>query len=288
MLNQIDTTYDFRLDTPPGKDPDTWSPTLCRYHKLLWGKRLPSGGVFDLVHKTAPFYLHHCSDLGEFVLSSDAVIPTFRWASSIKEMVPAEEVSDFIAIGYTIGGMMLFPAVQIEGKWTINQARGCMKSIGDRFDWTLECIRRHYAGGYSPLSEVLARYANFFELFRDFRGYAEFFLLQDLVTDDCAAVKFFSRFDGFKSPVPDSLSAYREYRDCAVGFIEARNQRIRDWSETHLRANDAMNPTADAVDVSCRTAHPTSTLALRLPNPNIPLCPLRLCERPLRPLSAVL
>lgn len=246
--NPIDTTFDFRSDTPTGRDPDTWSPTLCRYHKLLWGKRLPSGVVFDLVYRKAPFYLHHCSDLGEFCLSSDAVIPTFRWASRIKEMVPNEELSDFIAIGYTIGGMMLFPAVQIDRKWTINQARGCTRSIGDRFDLTFECIRRHYAGGESPLSRVLTRYANFFELFRDFRGYAEFFLLQDLVTDDCAAVKFFSRFDDFKSsPVPDSLSAYREYRNRAVGFIEARNQRIREWSETHLRANNAVHRTAEAI-----------------------------------------
>jgi hypothetical protein len=32
----IDITFDFRSDTPPGKDPDTWSPTLRSYHQLLW------------------------------------------------------------------------------------------------------------------------------------------------------------------------------------------------------------------------------------------------------------
>lgn len=234
----IAITYDFRSDTPTGKDPDTWSPTLCKYHKLLWSKRLPSGVEFDLVSKTAPFYLHHCSELGEFWLSSDAVIPTFQWSSHIKELVSDQELSDFIAIGYTIGGMMIFPASQINRKWTINQARGCTKSIGDRFDLTLECIRRHYIGGESPLSNVLARYLSFFELFRDFRGYVEFFLLQDLVTDDCSAIKFFSQFDDFKSsPVPNSLATYNEYKACATGFIEARNRRIRDWAETHLRAD---------------------------------------------------
>ncbi len=76
--NPIGTTYDFRSDTPTGKDPDTWSPTLCRYHKRLWGKRLPSGVVFDLAYKSAPFYLHHCSDLGEFWLST-ARIPCRPW-----------------------------------------------------------------------------------------------------------------------------------------------------------------------------------------------------------------
>jgi hypothetical protein len=236
--NPIDVTYDFRTDTPPDRDPDTWSPTLCRYHKLLWSKRLPSGLVFNLVYEKAPFYLHHRSDLGEFWLSSDAVIPTFRWNDQIKEMVPDKELRDFVSIGYTIGGMMIFPAVQINRKWTINQARGCLRKIRDRFDLTVECIRRHYVGGESPLSEVLARYANFFELFQDFKGYVEFFFLQDLVTEDFKAVKFSAHFDNFESsPVPDNLSAYRAYRDCAVDFIEARNKRIREWSETHLRAN---------------------------------------------------
>ncbi len=236
--NPIDTTFDFRSDTPPKRDPDTWSPTLCRYHKLLWSKPLPSGVIFDLVSQTAPFYLHHDSDGGEFWLSSDAVIPTFRWVSNIKELIPDEELNDFIAIGYTIGGMMLFPAVRIERKWTINQARGCLKKIRDRFDLTLECIRRHYSGGESPLGEVLARYADFFRLFRNFRGYVELFLLQDLLSDDCTAVKFFSPFDDFNSSaVPNSKSAYLDYRTLAVDFITARNIRIRDWSVINLKAN---------------------------------------------------
>lgn len=31
----IDTTFDFRSETPPGKDADSHSPTLRRYHQLL-------------------------------------------------------------------------------------------------------------------------------------------------------------------------------------------------------------------------------------------------------------
>jgi hypothetical protein len=228
----IDTTFDFRSDTPLGKDPDTWSITLCRYHKLLWSKRLPNGRLFDLDHKNAPFYLHHRSNLGEFWLSSDTVIPTFRKRAI--DQVP-EDLKTFGGLGYTIGGMMLFPANQINKKWTINQERGCTKAICDRFDLTLECIRRHYSWGESPLSEVLARYRDYFGLFRDFSGYVEFFLLQDLVTSNCEAVKFFSPFDDFKSsPVPDSLTAYLAYRALAVTFLEARNQRMRDWTEIHL------------------------------------------------------
>jgi hypothetical protein len=97
-----------------------------------------------------------------------------------------------------------------------------------RFDLTVECIRRHYFNEGSPLSDVLTRYADYFRLFGDFRGYVEFFLLEDLVTDDFSAVKFFLPFADFsQSPVPDGMAAYVDYRERAVDFIEARNRRIQ-------------------------------------------------------------
>jgi hypothetical protein len=70
----IDITFDFRSDTPPGEDPDARSPTLRRYHQLLWSKPLPSGARFELDIITPHAYLHHRSELGEFVLASDSVI----------------------------------------------------------------------------------------------------------------------------------------------------------------------------------------------------------------------
>jgi hypothetical protein len=51
-IKPIDITFDFRSDTPQGKDPDVASPTLRHYHKLLWGKPLPGGVVFQLVDTT--------------------------------------------------------------------------------------------------------------------------------------------------------------------------------------------------------------------------------------------
>lgn len=227
MRTDIDITFDFRQDTPEGKDPDGFSKTLRRYHKLLWSKRLPSGELFELDDSTPGNSLHHKSAMGEFWLSSDAVIPTFKWAPHIKAAIPDEELQAFIAVGYTIGGMMLFPMNQIDGKWTINQARGCTKKIGDRFDLTLECIRCHYNESESPLKGVLARYARFFELFGDFRGYVEFFLLQDLVSADFSAVKLSVPFNNFtESPIPRDLHEYNAYKSASVAFIEARNQRI--------------------------------------------------------------
>lgn len=73
----VDVTFDFRSDTPPGKDPDALSPTLRSYHKVLWGRTLPGGGDFQLDDSSAASkaYLTHVSDLGAFELSSDTVIP---------------------------------------------------------------------------------------------------------------------------------------------------------------------------------------------------------------------
>jgi hypothetical protein len=169
----IDTTFDFRTDAG-GKDPDTYSATLCRYHRFLWSKPLPGGVTFELVPTSRPpYYFSHNSTVGDFVLSSDAFIPAYtRYGvpKSVLEQVSTAEHDHFNAIGYTIGGLILWPAVRIDGKWTINQARGCLRSIADRMDLTLESIRCHYRGEWSPLANVLARYRDFFAAFDDSSG----------------------------------------------------------------------------------------------------------------------
>ena len=229
--NAVDVGFDFRDDTDEGKDPDKCSATVRRYHKLLWSKPLPDGRPFDLVDNYRREYLYHHSDAGEFFLTSDAVVASFRYESMVQS--EPEELAEFMHIGYTMGGMMLWPANQIDHKMTINGARGCHPRIKDRFDLTLECIRRYYRKEErgieeeNPLGDVLGRYAEFFRLFGDFRGFVEFFLLQDAVTVDCDAVIFSAPFDDFaSSPIPETMDEYREYRQRAITFIEARNRRI--------------------------------------------------------------
>jgi hypothetical protein len=159
-----------------------------------------------------PYYYRHTSRAGEFVLSSDAFIPAYTWygvPKTVIEQFSAAEHDPFNAIGYTIGGLILWPANRIDQKWTINQARGCLRSsIGDLMDLTLESIRRHCQAASSPLTDVLARYREFFAAFEDFRGYVDFWLLQDMVSDDCSVVRFFTPFDDFNSPaIPQDLDS---------------------------------------------------------------------------------
>jgi len=230
----IDTMFDFRTDTPPGKDPDSHGPTLRQYHQLLWSRPLASGVLFELDATIPGFYLLHRSALGQFELSSDAVMASYTRHIAMAHIIAQlheEEHAEFNTLGYTIGGMMVFPSNRVDGKMTINGARGFLPRIADRMDLTLESIRRHYRGEPSPLAATLTRYANFFALFGDFVGYVDFFLLQDLVTADGTTVRFFMPFDDFNAPaMPRDAETYREFRRLSIEFIEARNRRIAPWS----------------------------------------------------------
>lgn len=227
----IDTTFDFRTDRPGNKDPDSWSPTLRTYHRLLWSKALPAGEVFTLVEAGKPggYHLRHESALGTFRLSSDAITHRYLRAPVVKE-IPAEDMPP--SLGYTIGSALVFPGTRVDGKQTINQARGTHPRVRDRFDLTLECIRRHYRNEDSPLTAVLERYADFFALFGDFRSYVNFFLLQDLVGDD-DDVAYLHRFEDFTTPpIPNNVPDYLAYRERSNAFIVARNKRISAYAAT--------------------------------------------------------
>lgn len=230
MASSIDITFDFRLDTPAGKDPDAYSATLRSYHKQLWSKPLPNGVNFTLDDTKPKAYLYHASDLGEFFLSSDTATHTFSRLTSMSNIIreiDAAEIEEFRHLAYTIGSMIIFPSNRIDGKSTINGARGFHPLIRDRIDLTLECIRRHYNKEQSPLTDALARYSNFFGIFENFQGYVDFFLLQDLVSADYSTINFFMPFDDFKTPaIPKSLATYMSYKNCVIKYIHARNQRI--------------------------------------------------------------
>lgn len=104
-MRMIDASFDFRTDAL-GRDPDEYSPTLCRYHRQIWSRRLPNGERFDLAEAGQRAYLLHRSHLGEFAVGSDSVIPRYtRWKSmqGIIGQVSTTDSEQFRTIGYTIG-----------------------------------------------------------------------------------------------------------------------------------------------------------------------------------------
>jgi hypothetical protein len=222
----IDVDFDTRSDARPGTDIDVTSPTLREFHRILWSKTLPSGQEFDLSATGRSPYLVHESTIGRYELSSDFLAGWHRRCRDFWSALDPEEFERQERVARTIGGYIVFPSRTVNRQQTINMRRGTHHRIGDRFDLSLECIRRHYLGEQSPLSDVLERYKAFFGLFKSFEGYVDFFLLNDMVGKE-GKVIFFSEFEDFKSaPMPTSLESYLEYREKVLEFVQARNSRI--------------------------------------------------------------
>jgi hypothetical protein len=244
-MTSIDVYYDFRDDTK-GTDPDNFrdgSPTLKRYHKILWSKKLPNGDSFNLSDPLeTDEYLWFQTESSPIRLSSDWMINTYLcWDSwdgikDIKQKIQGDVLENFDRIANTIGGRIIFPLNSDPGGTpeTINRRRGLDEKIKDRFDLTLECIRRYYSKEESPLSDIINRYAYYFELFVNFKEFCDFYLLQDLTDENYSKIKYFLLpFNGFDTkPFPKNIDDYREYMKKATEFINKRNKRIDDYMKS--------------------------------------------------------
>ena len=232
-MTEIDINFDFRNDSICG-DPDTDSPKLYENHKLLWNKNLPCEKVLTLEllkigGKYGRILLKNnlCDNL-----SSDRMCPHFvgKYNGKFDDWLTDDEKKELQYKVRTIGGHIVFPAHRKNG-FTVNQARGVSRKISDRFDLTLECIRRFYIGEESPLYDTIVRYSDFFHLFKDFENYINFFMLQDFV-DENYQVVFSLPFDNFvRSPLPQSIEEYKQYKTHIIDLMDKRNNRIK----THSR-----------------------------------------------------
>lgn len=242
MLSLIDVSFDFTSDTPgfwqnywekdellgcAGNDPDRSSKTLKAYHRFLWSKPLPNGQKMELQLGAAPDYLNWSS----FRFGSDSIAASFRYKKNRNKIKALSDslpnyrpfMENYVHKSYTIGGEILFP----KRKGGINQSRGCNPLICDRFDLTLECIRRYYQGEESPLYSVLQKDKNFFDLFLDFKGYTDFFFLQDFVSEDGRSIVFWLPQQPFaSSPLPQSPCDHIRCIHTELDLIAKRNQRI--------------------------------------------------------------
>jgi len=227
-MNKIDIDFDFRKDSECG-DPDTDSPKLYETHRFLWDKMLPCNKKLDLKiisvgGKYGRLLLKNnlCDNL-----SSDRMCPHFdgKYNGQFDGWLSETEREELKYKVRTIGGHIIFPAHKRNG-FTINQARGVSRIICDRFDLTLECVRRFYKEEQSPLYDTLVRYKDFFDLFVDFGGYVDFFILQDFI-DKNGQIKFSLPFDNFnRPPLPQTVDEYRQYKTHTIDLMNSRNKRI--------------------------------------------------------------
>lgn len=237
---RIDIALDYWADMNPGlsvwnakgsRDPDSKSKPLQAAHQLLWTKPLPNGEMFQL-HPVQGTQLQW----DKFRLSSDSISNSYMTNSRMRKIVIDAKVhaEELFHCGAKIGAYILFPAYRVEGKNTINGARGMSLKIGDRMDLTLEAIRRVYSGRESPLTDVLERYLDFFELFVDFEHYVDFWLLNDLV-DERGRVEFFLPFDDFgRNAAPVNVNEYIQLKNNTVRFLDARTKRIAAYADNYL------------------------------------------------------
>ena len=103
----INVNFNFFSEVKKGQDPDAKSPTLKKYHKILWSKSLPNGKTFNLKDDNTELsknYLYHKSQLGYYVFGSDAITHSYRKHKSkkhITEQIP-DEVNDMFIQGGNI------------------------------------------------------------------------------------------------------------------------------------------------------------------------------------------
>ena len=239
---KIDTSFDFRSDSN-GKDPDANSPTLRSYHRHLWSKELPNGEFLEI--EEIDSRLVYRFNMQTIRFASDSISNSYIGTKKVEHLtkeISQSEFEDFREKGSTIGGYIIFPSVREDGKMTINGARGFNRNIGDRFDLTLECIRLHYLKLENPLEDTFNLPTNkfFFSLFGNFKGYVDFFLLQDLVDTKFEKVSFFTERETpfLKSPIPQTAAEYRDYKDASLKFVALRNRRIASWTKKLLTSDE--------------------------------------------------
>ena len=237
---KIDVDFDFTLDTPHYwdgfwddgvlgggcNDPDSASKTLQAYHQYLWSKRLPNGEEIILVQGNRRNYL----TWKNFRFGSDSILTSFRYIryrkllEEVSQKLPNYQgfIEEFIHKTYTIGGSIIFPKDN-----SINRTRGVNPYIKDRWDLTLECIRKYYKNEDSPLYKTLLENKDFFDLFIDFKGYVDFFYLQDCVSEDYRSVIFWiGDGDLSKNPLPKTVDEYLMWIEKQLDFVSKRNGRI--------------------------------------------------------------
>ena len=77
---------------------------------------------------------------------------------------------------------------------------------------------------------TLLRDKEFFDLFVDFKGYVDFFFLQDCVSDDYNKVVNWLGKEWFaeEDPLPQTVEEYLKWIDVQMEFLQKRNARIAD------------------------------------------------------------
>jgi hypothetical protein len=240
-------------------DPDWYGYQLYNFHEALWNiQRLKFSNIPELRNNSDYKYNNKKSVGGQYSrvlsnanssirLGSDSVMNIY-WhridmRKFISELIKNKNndfkifIREYLKKANTIGGFVLFP----RHPQSINQNRGTNSLIDDRFDLTLECIRRYYDKNdqENPLYNVLRTDNDFFEMFGSFEKYAEFFCLnksydekQNWVKDGQVLSLLNNQplddydFGKTTNPLPTADNWWTFY-DNIMDRLDARNEQIK-------------------------------------------------------------
>lgn len=226
-------------------DPDCGknrSKLLQEHLCLLYGIKPLKGLKCDIESYDGYNYLYLNEEM-RFGCDSIANVMTPH-NESISKYLDSSELIRYYTIMNSIGGKIIFP----KHKKSINQYRGAQwkKYIGDRFDYTLECIRRYYKPsekyGWYPLKDVIDNDKDFFNKFKSFNEYVKFFFLDDLI-DETENIKFFLGENcdidfNTTEAIPCDCEKWKLLYDKTIAFAKDRTKRIENDKHYKSLIND--------------------------------------------------
>lgn len=239
------------------RDPDSWHKDLRAFHRILWSRPLRTGDAWSFT-PTRGSYLRctqrRDSAPQEWSIGSDNFATTHT--SALPGMAAAlpgyerQHLHEFCSIG----GYIAFPngkfqtreTRSVSRKWTINQARGCDRSISDRFDLTLEAIRLYFTGvvarDKNPIGDVLDAYGWFFDFFgtgdEGFSAYVDYFFLGPMVSRGGVKPLYGGTLN-FDDALPRHESGYRQYIKAQATVVRERAELITGWWNQRAKAHPA-------------------------------------------------
>ena len=239
-MKYFDADFDYRLDsginpkTREHRDPDAYSRRLKEDHCSLWSKELPNKKYGRLNLEIVGNVIHGVANDVSFNFNPDSITNCYSKWGKMKDLRDKDEIKrlldEYDEVDYRISSSIIFPIQDDNNSssWTINKARGCLRKIADRIDYTLECIRLYYLdkSTNTPLKKCLNRYNKFFDLFGNFENYVKFFCLDDLVTPDYKNVLSFTKSFDFDHSLPTSEN-YASFIEKTIEFLIKRGNRIK-------------------------------------------------------------
>lgn len=233
-------------------DPDAFSEILYDFYAELWKyqKEKLKLNVPEVENKWKGSYWELIGvNNNQFRLGTDSIMSIYWHRFDMREFIKKlikenfrNFIKEYLLKSNKIGGYIVFPR-HIQ---SINQQRGTCSKVNDRFDLTLECIRRYYVEkeNDNPLFSVLNKDEKFFNMFGEdkegFEKYTEFFCLnesyddkQNWVNEKGQVLNLFDNqpLDDWNfnrdNPLPDKNNWWIFYHNI-MSRLDARNQQIKE------------------------------------------------------------